>query len=135
MLPTVCRSCPSRLVTLRRHIARWRALHGPEREVIFEQVHTPGERAHSDFTHMSDLGITIAGEPCLHLIYHLVFTYSNVEAVTLWFSESEDRAGASSLEHALWQLGGVPKQHRTAHLTAAVRQTHRTETREEWTAR
>lgn len=83
----------TQIVTLRRHIARWRALHGPEREVIFEQVHTPGERAQSDFTHMSDLGITIAGEPFPHLIYHFVFTYSNVEAVTLCFSESEDRAG------------------------------------------
>src|SRR5205814_4248077 len=36
--------------TLQRHIARWRALHGPEQEVIFEQRHTPGERGQSDFT-------------------------------------------------------------------------------------
>jgi hypothetical protein len=125
---------PTQIVTLRRHIARWRALHGPEREVIFEQVHTPGERAQSDFTHMSDLGITIAGEPFAHLIYHFVFTYSNVEAVTLCFSESFE-ALAEGIEHALWQLGGVPKLHRTDHLTAAVRQTHRKEDREEWTAR
>jgi hypothetical protein len=125
---------PTQIVTLRRHIAKWRALHGPEREVIFEQVHTPGERAQSDFTHMSDLGITIAGESFPHLIYHFVFTYSNVEAVTLCFSESFE-ALAEGIEHALWQLGGVPKLHRTDHLTAAVRQTHRKETREEWTAR
>jgi hypothetical protein len=125
---------PTQIVTLRRHIARWRALSGPEREVIFEQVHTPGERAESDFTHMSDLGITIAGEPFPHLIYHFVFTYSNIEAVTLCFSESFE-ALAEGIEHALWQLGGVPKQHRTDHLSAAVRQTHRKETREEWTAR
>ena len=124
----------TQIVTLRRHIARWRALHGPEREVIFEQVHTPGERAQSDFTHMSDLSITIAGEAFPHLIYHFVFTYSNVEAVTLCFSESFE-ALAEGIEHALWQLGGVPTQHRTDHLTAAVRQTHRKETREEWTAR
>src|SRR5690349_11769120 len=125
---------PTQIVTLRRHIARWRALSGPEREVIFEQVHTPGERAESDFTHMSDLGVTIAGEPFPHLIYHFVFTYSNVEAVTLCFSESFE-AQAEGIERALWHLGGVPKQHRTDHLTAAVRQTHRKETREEWTAR
>jgi hypothetical protein len=125
---------PTQIVTLRRHIARWRALCGPEREVIFEQVHTPGERAESDFTHMSDLGITIAGEPFPHLSYHFVFTYSNVEAVTLCFSESFE-ALAEGIEHALWHLGGVPKQHRTDHLSAAVRQTHRKETREEWTAR
>jgi hypothetical protein len=98
--------------------------------VIFEQVHTPGERAQSDFTHMSDLDITIAGEPFPHLIYHFVLTYSNVEAVTLCFSESFE-ALAEGIEHALWQLGGVPQLHRTDHLTATVRQTHRKEDREE----
>lgn len=41
---------PTQLRTLQRHIAAWRALHGPEREVIFEQQQTPGERAQSDFT-------------------------------------------------------------------------------------
>jgi hypothetical protein len=39
---------PTQDRTLRRHIARWRALHGPDQEVIFEQQHTPGERAQSD---------------------------------------------------------------------------------------
>jgi hypothetical protein len=61
---------PTQDRTLRRHIARWRALHGPEKDIIFEQVQTPGERAQSDFTHMEDLGITIAGEPFPHLVYH-----------------------------------------------------------------
>lgn len=125
---------PTQIVTLRRHIAKWRALHGPEHEVIFEQVHTPGERAQSDFTHMEELGVTIAGESFPHLVYHFVFTSSNVEAVTLCFSESFE-ALAEGIEHALWQLGGVPKLHRTDHLTAAVRQAHCKEVREEWTAR
>ncbi|MGZ3609977.1 MAG: hypothetical protein ACXVBU_07925, partial [Ktedonobacteraceae bacterium] len=35
---------PTQDRTLRRHIARWRVLHGPEKDIIFEQVHTPGER-------------------------------------------------------------------------------------------
>src|SRR6266536_3549769 len=64
--------------TLQRHIARWRALHGPEQEVIFEQRHIPGERAQSDFTHMDDLGITLGSEAFPHMIYHFVLTYSNV---------------------------------------------------------
>jgi hypothetical protein len=64
-------------------MARWRALHGPEQDIIFEQVHTPGERAQSDFTHMEDLGITIAGEPFPHLVYHFVLTSSNVEAARI----------------------------------------------------
>jgi len=46
--------------TLQRHIARWRALHGPEQEVIFEQRHIPvlhfpftqsGTRAEKRATH------------------------------------------------------------------------------------
>src|SRR5947207_15599492 len=124
---------PTQIVTLRRHIAKWRALHGPEREVIFEQVHTPGERAQSDFTHMSDLGITIAGEPFPHLIYHFVFTYSNVEAASVCFSETFE-ALAEGIEKALWQMGGVPQQHRTDHLSAAVRHLRQPE-KEEWTVR
>jgi len=59
---------PTQDRTLRRHIARWRALYGPEQEVIFEQQHTPGERAQSDFTHMEDLEVTIAGEPFPHMM-------------------------------------------------------------------
>ncbi len=124
---------PTQVTTLRRHIAKWRALHGPEREVIFEQVHAPGERAESDFTHMKDLGVTIAGEPFPHLIYHFVLAYSNVEAASICFSESFE-ALAEGIEKALWQLGGVPEQHRTDHLSAAVRQL-RKEDKEDWTAR
>jgi hypothetical protein len=119
--------------TLQRHIARWKALHGPEREVIFEQRHQPGERAQSDFTHMADLGVTLAGEAFPHLIYHFVLTYSNVEAATICFGETFE-ALAEGLEKALWQLGGVPQQHRTDHLSAAVRHLPKTE-QEEWTVR
>lgn len=41
---------------------------------------------------------------------------------------------AEGIEQALRQLGGVPKQHRTDHLTAAVTQLPKDQ-REEWTAR
>ncbi len=124
---------PTQVRTLQRHIAAWRALHGPEREVIFEQVHTPGERGQSDFTWMNDVAITIAGTPFAHRLFHFVLTYSNVEAISICQSESF-AALAEGLERALWQLGGVPAQHRTDHLSAAVRQLH-AEEREEWTER
>jgi hypothetical protein len=124
---------PTQDRTLRRHIARWRALHGPDKDVIFEQVHTPGERAESDFTHMDDLGVTIAGEPFPHLVYHFVLTYSNVEAASICFSETFE-ALAEGIEKALWQIGGVPQQHRTDHLSAAVRHLRQPE-KEEWTLR
>lgn len=110
----------SQLRTLQRHIAAWRARHGPPQAVIFPQVHRPGERAQSDFTHMTALGIAIAGVPFPHLVFHLVLTYSNMEAVRVCLTESFE-ALAEGLEAALWQLGGVPQQHRTDHLAAAIR--------------
>lgn len=102
------------------HIATWRALNGPNKEVIFEQVQKPAHMAQSDFTHMEDLAITLAGQPFPHLLYHLVLTYSNVEAVSTCPSETFE-ALVEGLEAALWQIGGVPHQHRTDHLSAALR--------------
>ena len=110
---------PNQLRTLQRHIANWRAQYGPARDVMFEQVHQPGRMAQSDFTHMEDLAITLAGIPFPHLLYHLVLTYSNLEAVQICFSESFE-ALAEGVESCLWQLGGVPQQHRTDNLSAAV---------------
>src|SRR6266487_276931 len=124
---------PTQDRTLRRHIARWRALYGPEQEVIFEQQHIPGERAQSDFTHMEDLDVTIEGSPFPQMMYHFVLTYSNTEAASLCFSETFE-ALAEGIEKALWQIGGVPLQHRTDHLTAAVRQLRKQE-QEDWTQR
>lgn len=120
----LCRLHPGRyqliqLRTLQRHVAVWRAAHGPARDVIFEQVHVPGRMGQSDFTHMDDLGITVGGVPFPHLLYHFVFTYSNVEAVHLCFSETFE-ALAEGMESCVWQLGGVPLQHRTDNLSAAV---------------
>jgi hypothetical protein len=109
------------LRTLQRRIALWRAQHGPEKEILFAQVHLPGQRAQSDFTHMTDLAVTLAGQPFPHLLYHLVLTYSNVEAVQICFSESFESL-ADGIESCLWQIGGVPEQHRTDNLSAAIHQ-------------
>lgn len=106
--------------TFQAHVAQWRAQHGPEREVYFPQVHRPGVAAQSDFTHMAGLAITLGGVPFPHLLYHLVLAYSNVEAVQVCVSETFE-ALAEGLEAGLWQLGGVPCQHRTDHLSAAIR--------------
>jgi hypothetical protein len=55
------------LRTLQRRVKTWRATEGPAREVYFPQVHTPGRLCESDFTHMTSLGVTIAGRPFEHL--------------------------------------------------------------------
>jgi hypothetical protein len=106
--------------TLQRHIASWRAVHGPEQEVYFAQDPRPGYMAQSDFTHMTSLGITLGGVAFAHLLYHLVLPYSNVEAVRVCFSESFE-ALAEGVEQSLWELGGAPLTHRTDHLGAALR--------------
>ena len=47
--------------TLERRIRAWRAVNGPDREVIFRQEHPPGRMGLSDFTEVADLGVTVAG--------------------------------------------------------------------------
>jgi hypothetical protein len=49
----------------------------PAQEVYFGQKHSPGRLCASDFTHMTELGITLAGQTFEHLVYHFVLTYSN----------------------------------------------------------
>jgi len=56
------------LRTFQRRVKTWRASHGPAKEVFFAQVHTPGRLCASDFTHMTDLRVTINGRPFEHLI-------------------------------------------------------------------
>jgi hypothetical protein len=56
--------------TLERRMRTWRALVGPEQDVIFRQEHEPGRLGLSDFTDTSALGVTIAGVVLGHRLYH-----------------------------------------------------------------
>jgi transposase len=107
------------LRTLQRKIKIWKALEGPGKEVFFPQVHKPGQLSESDFTDMSKLLITIGGQHFKHLLYHFVLTYSNWEHGTVCFSESYESL-SEGLQNALWELGGVPAEHKTDRLSAAV---------------
>jgi hypothetical protein len=97
------------LRTLQRHIAAWRAQYGPNREVMFPQVHEPGEAAQSDFTAMNSPGVTLGGVPFQHMVYHLVLVYSNIEAVQICFSESFESL-VEGFETCLWRIGGSPRK-------------------------
>lgn len=108
------------LRTLQRRLKRWRALHGPPKEVFFPQCYTPGERCQSDFTSMKALRVTIQRQPFDHLIYHFVLPYSNWETGRICFSETMESL-SEGLQQALFELGGVPHLHQTDRLTAAVR--------------
>ena len=107
------------LRTLQRRLKRWRATEGPAKEVMFGQEHHPGRLAQSDFTHMSDLGVTLAGQPFPHLLYHFVLTKSNWETGRICFSESLESL-SEGFQSAVWELGGVPKLHQTDSLSVAV---------------
>jgi hypothetical protein len=105
--------------TLERRMRLWRAEHGPEREVIFRQEHPPGRQGMSDFFDARDLGVTIAGAPLDHRIYHFTLVYSGWEHAEVVLGGESYTALASGLQNALWQLGGVPHEHRTDSLSAA----------------
>ena len=118
--------------TLERRIRQWRALHGPEREVIFRQVHEPGRMGLSDFTDMSGLGVTVAGAPLPHRLYHFRLAFSGFEHGIL--RGESFVALAAGLQDALWTLGGAPEEHRTDSLSAAFRNLG-PEVEEDWTVR
>lgn len=113
------RFADGQLRTLQRKVKHWRATEGPAQEIYFAQEHRPGELCESDFTHLTELGITVGGQPLAHMLYHFVLTYSNWETGTICFSESF-AALSEGLQNALWELGGVPLLHRTDRMTAAV---------------
>ena len=125
ILDHLCRQHPGKfqegqLRTMQRKVKVWRALQGQPREVFFPQIHLPGHQAQSDFTHMTKLGVTIAGQVFKHLVYHFTLTYSNWEWAMICASESWESL-SEGLQKALWELGGTPSEHRTDSLTAAVK--------------
>ena len=107
--------------TLERRILAWRALHGPEQEVIFRQTHEPGRLGLSDFTDAGALGVSIAGEPFDHRLYHFRLVFSGFEHVHVVLGGESFAALAEGLQNALWALGGAPKEHRSDSLSAAFR--------------
>ena len=107
--------------TLERRINAWRALHGPERDVIFRQEYEPGRLGLSDFTDASALKITIAGQPLNHRLYHFRLAFSGFEHAHVVLGGESFVALAEGLQNALWTLGGVPKEHRSDSLSAAFR--------------
>jgi transposase InsO family protein len=107
--------------TLERRIRGWRAVHGPEQEVIFRQVHEPGRLGLSDFTDMGDLAVSVAGQELDHRLYHFRLAYSGFEHAHVVLGGESYVALAEGLQNALWALGGAPREHRSDSLSAAFR--------------
>ena len=89
--------------TLERRIARWRALHGEDKEVYFPQRHDPGRQALSDFTVTDSLGVTITGEPFPHRLYHFRLACSGRGSR----AAAALRIEGNAIADARFALGGV----------------------------
>jgi len=107
--------------TLERRIRAWRALHGPEQDVIFRQRHEPGRLGLSDFTDARELGVTVAGEQLAHRLYHFRLAFSGFEHAHVVLGGESFVPLAEGLQNALWSLGGAPREHRSDSLSAAFR--------------
>lgn len=105
--------------TLQRRVRDWRAMHGPPKEVYFEQQHEAGREAAVDFTDCSQLGVRVGGLPFPHLLFHFVLSFSGWTYVALAFSETFE-ALVAGVQGALWELGGVPRVLRSDNLSAAT---------------
>ena len=120
--------------TLERRVRQWRAVHGPEQEIVFRQTHPPGQLGLSDFTDASALGVRIAGARLKHLLYHFRLAYSGFSHAHVVLGGESFTALAEGLQNALWSLGGAPLEHRSDSLSAAYRNLERDQ-REDATAR
>jgi transposase InsO family protein len=105
--------------TLERRIRTWRALEGPEQDVMFRQEHPPGRMGLSDFTDTSVLGIMVAGIVLEHRLYHFRLAFSGFAHAHVVLGGESFVALAEGLQNALWALGGVPQEHRSDSLSAA----------------
>ena len=107
--------------TLERRVRDWRAVKGPDKDVIFRQAPVPGHMALSDFTEADSLAVTIGGAPFVHRLYHFVLAYSGWEYAGIVEGGESFTALAEHLQNALWTLGGAPVEHRTDSLSAAFK--------------
>ena len=119
---------PAQLRTMQRRLRDWRALHGPEQEVFFPQVHPPGREAQMDFTDAGELRVNIAGLPFPHLFFEFILSHSGWRFVDLAFGETFE-ALQQGLQGALWALNGAPQVVRTDNLSAATHELKETKGR------
>src|SRR3546814_19840682 len=96
-----------------RRIARWRALHGGEKEIFFPQHHEPGRQGLSDFTVCDSLKVTVAGETLGYRLYHFRLAASGWEHAAVVLGGESFAALSEHLQDVLWKLGGAPADPRT----------------------
>lgn len=112
------------LRTMQRRLRDWRALNGPDREVVFPQDHPPGREVAFDFTHAGELGVTISGEAFDHLLFTMKASCSGWMYAELAFGETWE-AMCQGLQNGTWAAGGVFEVWRHDNLSAATRELKR----------
>lgn len=111
----------SKLRTFQRRVGEWKALYGPDKEVMFRQHQIAGRMGISDFTKLKKVTITIKREPFSHLLYHFRLSFSGWCSVKVVHGGESYSALSEGLQDALWRLGGVPREHRSDSLSASYR--------------
>lgn len=109
------------LRTVQRRVREWKALHGPEPDVMFMLKHEPGVMGLSDFTKLKGMEITVNGKLFEHLIYHYRLAYSGWQYAQIVQGGESFAALSEGLQNALAASGGAPQEHRTDSLSAAYR--------------
>ncbi len=70
-------------------------------------AHPPGRMGLSDFTDMGGLGVTIAGEPFDHRLYHFRLAFSGFEHPHVVLGGESFVELAEGLQNALWAVGPI----------------------------
>ena len=107
--------------TFQRRVKAWKAVHGPDKTVMFRQRHEPGRQGLSDFTELKGITILVDGEPLVHRLYHFRLVYSGWSYLKVVLGGESYSALAEGLQEALWRVGGAPQEHRTDSLSAAYK--------------
>ncbi len=113
--------------TFQRRVKQWKAMHGPDKEVMFRQQRVVGRLGLSDFTELKQGAISMGGQPLIHRLYHFRMAFSGWRYVRVVLGGESFTALAEGLQEALWRLGGAPQEHRTDSLSAAYKNLSRAE--------
>jgi len=107
------------LRSFQRKVKKWRAQHGPDKDVSFAQQHRPGEALQTDWTQCDVLAVTLAGEAFPHKLCHSTLPYSNWRSARICRSESFVSL-KDGVQAALRKLGRHPEYHQTDQSSTAT---------------
>jgi hypothetical protein len=106
------------LRTLQRRVKQWRAIEGPDKDIIFRQDAAIAMQGFSDFSHPNE-PVLINGESLDHLFYQFRLAFSGWRSVSVILGGESFVALSEGMQRALKLAGGSPIEHRTDSLSAA----------------